>query len=130
MYKFAKESFIMGKIILEDIEIYAYHGHLPEENEIGGKFLVNLEIDTALEDAFASDNIKDTFDYQQAYVIVKEEMAIKSALLEHIASRIQDRILEASPLVWAVKVKVSKMNPPFGGNVKAVSVEIKKDRDQ
>jgi dihydroneopterin aldolase len=120
----------MGKIILEDIEIYAYHGHLPEEGKIGGKFIVNLEIDTAFEDAFASDNLKDTFDYQQAYDIVKEEMAINSVLLEHIASRIQDRILDASPLIWAVKVKMSKINPPFGGHVKAVSIEIKKGRDQ
>ncbi len=120
----------MGKIILEDIEIYAYHGNLPEENEIGGKFLVNLEIDTAFDDACESDNLEDTFDYQEAYSIVKNEMATNSSLLEHVASRILDRILEASPLVWAVKIKVSKMNPPFGGNVKAVSVEIKKDRDQ
>ena len=120
----------MGKIILEDIEIYAYHGHLPEENEIGGKFIVNLEIDTAFEEAYKSDNLEDTFDYQIAFNIVTEEMGMKSSLLEHVAGRIIDRILNASPLVWSAKIKVSKMNPPFGGNVKAVSVEIKKDRDQ
>lgn len=120
----------MGKIILEDIEIYAYHGHLPEENEIGGRFLVNLEIDTAFEDACISDNLEDTFDYQIAFNIVKEEMAVKSSLLEHVASRILERILEASRLVWSAKIKISKMNPPFGGNVRAVSVEIKKDRNQ
>lgn len=120
----------MGKIILEDISIYAYHGHLPEENEIGGEFLVNLEIDTAFEEACISDRLEDTFDYQKAYNIVKEEMDIKSSLLEHVAERIIDRILSASPLIWSAKIKLSKMNPPFGGEVKAVSVEIKKDKNQ
>jgi 7,8-dihydroneopterin aldolase/epimerase/oxygenase len=120
----------MGKIILEDIEIYAYHGHLQEENEIGGRFLVNLEIDIAFEDACTSDNLEDTFDYQVVFNIVKEEMAVKSSLLEHVASRILVRILEASKLVWSAKIKISKMNPPLGGDVKAVSVEIKKERDQ
>ena len=119
----------MGKIILEDIEFYAYHGHMPEENEIGGRFLIYLEIDTAFEDACKSDKLRDTFDYQQAYNIVKKEMEIKSSLLEHIASRILERILNASPLVWSAKIKVSKMNPPFGGNVKAVSVEMQKDKE-
>ncbi len=120
----------MGKIILDNIEIYACHGHLPEENEIGGRFIVNLEINTAFEDACKSDQLEDTFDYQVAYDIVKHEMSTKSSLLEHVASRILDRLLEASPLIWSAKIKLSKMNPPLGGNVKAVSVEIQKERDQ
>jgi dihydroneopterin aldolase len=120
----------MGKIILEDIEIYAYHGHLPEENDIGSRFLVNLELDIAFEDACKSDRLQDTFDYGIAYDIIKEEMNKNSSLLEHAASRIVDHILEASPLIWSVKIRLSKLNPPFGGNVKAVSIEIKKDRDQ
>jgi len=120
----------MGKIILEDIEIYAFHGQLPEEKKIGGKFIINLDIDTAFDDACQSDKLEDTFNYQLAYDIVKEEMAKTSSLLEHVASRILERILNASPLIWSAKIKLSKMNPPFGGVVKAVSVEIKKDREQ
>lgn len=119
----------MGKIILEDIEFYAYHGHLPEENKIGGKFLVNLEIDIAFDEACKNDHLEDTFDYQEAYDIVKDEISIKSSLIEHVASRILDRILNASALIWSVKIKLSKMNPPLGGNVKAVCVELSKDRD-
>ncbi len=120
----------MGKIILEDIEVYAWHGNLQEENDIGGRFIINLEIDTAFDEACNSDNLKDTFDYQTAYNIVKDEMSKKSSLLEHLASKILDSILNASPLIWAAKIKISKMNPPLGGNVRAVSIELKKDRDQ
>ena len=119
----------MGKIIIEDMEVYAYHGHMPEERKIGGKFIVSLEMDTAFEEACKSDKLEDTFDYQKACDIVKEEMAIPSSLLEHLAERIANRILKASQLIWSVKINVSKMNPPLGGNVKAVAVEIRKERD-
>ena len=119
----------MGKIFIEDIEVYGYHGHMPEERKIGSNFIVNIELDAAFEDACMSDKIKDTFDYEAAYKIVVNEMNTPSSLLEHVCNRIADKLLKASHLIWSVTVKVSKMNPPFGGNVKAVSVEIIKERD-
>ena len=118
----------MGKILLEDIELYSFHGHYPEERKIGGRYLVTIELDTAFDEAELSDKLADTYDYQKAYEIVKQEMMIPSSLLEHLANRIAGRLLEASKLVWSAKVRVSKMNPPLEGYVKAVSVEIKKER--
>lgn len=120
----------MGKIRIEDIEIYAFHGHMQEESKIGSRFLVNLELDTALEEACHSDKLDDTFDYELAYTIVKEEMQTSSSLLEHIAGRILQRLLDASALIRTVKISISKMNPPFNGNVKAVSVELFQERNQ
>ena len=120
----------MGKIILEDIEVYAYHGHYSEEQHIGGKYFINLEIETALEKACKSDRLEDTFNYQVAYNLVIEEMQKKSALLENVASRITDRLFLASLLVKSVKIKISKMNPPLGGTVKSVCVELFQKREE
>jgi dihydroneopterin aldolase len=120
----------MGKIILEDIEIYAYHGHYKEEQHIGGRFFVNLEIETALKKACKSDRLEDTFNYQIAYDLVIEEMQKKSALLENVAARIIDRLFKSSLLVNSVKIKISKMNPPLGGTVKSVSVELSQKREE
>jgi 7,8-dihydroneopterin aldolase/epimerase/oxygenase len=120
----------MGKILIEDIEIYAYHGHMPEENKIGNRFIINLELDTTFEAACESDKLDDTFDYEIAYSIVREEMQKTSVLLEHIAGRILKRLFEASSLIWAAKVNISKMSPPFRGKVKAVSVELHQEREQ
>jgi 7,8-dihydroneopterin aldolase/epimerase/oxygenase len=118
----------MGKIILEDMEFHAFHGYYPEEQKTGGRFLVNIEMDTAFEDACASDKLEDTFDYVTAYEIVKAEMQKQSALIEHVAGRIIDCIFGASKLVWAVKIKISKMDPGLGGKVKAATVEISRER--
>jgi 7,8-dihydroneopterin aldolase/epimerase/oxygenase len=119
----------MSKILLEDIELYAYHGHFPEEKNIGSRFLVNAEIDAALDDVFKTDNLKDTFDYQKAYNIIVEEMKQPTALLEKLADRIAGSIINSSEIIQSVKIKVAKLNPPLGGSVKSVAVEVIKVRN-
>jgi dihydroneopterin aldolase len=69
-----------------------------------------------------SDNLKDAVDYQHAYRIVKQQMEKKSHLLENIAGRIIDALYFEMQGIQNVTVKVSKMNPPMGGKIGAVSV--------
>lgn len=116
---------MMGKVILKDIRIYAFHGCMEEEELIGSDYIVNLEVETNMHQPANSDLLKDAVDYVQLNTIVKEEMLIRSQLLEHIAQRIIDRILKQFPMVKNVEVKVAKQNPPIGGDVKEVCVCIK-----
>ena len=112
----------MGKIEIENMEFYAYHGHYKEEQIVGNKFLVDLSIETDLEPAARSDSLKDALNYQQAYMIVEREMKVKSQLMEHIAGRILDALYREMKGILRATVKVSKMNPPVGGRVERVSV--------
>jgi len=114
----------MGLIQIENMEFYAYHGCYRQERVVGNRFLVSLDIVTPLAKAAASDNIGDTLNYQSAYEIVKEQMGIKSRLLEHVAGRILDRLYEKFPGIEKATVKVSKMNPPMGGQMERVSVTL------
>lgn len=116
---------MMGKVILKDIRIYAFHGCMEEEELIGSDYIVNLEVETDMHQPAYSDLLVDAVDYVQLNAIVKEEMLIRSRLLEHIAQRIIDRILKQFPMVKNVEVKVAKQNPPIGGDVKEVCVCIK-----
>mgnify|MGYP001767903293 CR=1 FL=1 len=120
----------MGKIILENIECYAFHGHLPEERRIGAHYRVGVEIEAAIEKAGKTDLIDDTFDYRIAYDIVCKEMKKSSALLEHVASRILDKIMLTSATIQSIQIRITKMNPPLGGNVHAVSVELTRKREE
>lgn len=119
----------MGKIILRDIEIYAYHGYYAEEQKTGGKFLVNLEMEVNFEEAGDTDDLNDTYNYQLAYEIVTQEMKSHSDLLENVSTRIANKILQESNRVKKVTVNIAKMNPPLGGHVKSVGVEITKARE-
>ena len=56
-------------------------------------------------------------------------MAIRTKLLESVAVKIMDRILQEIPLVKKVNVKVSKLNPPIGGNVEMVTISMSKSRN-
>ena len=118
----------MGKIYLKNIRLYAFHGCMDEEEKIGSDYVVNLVIDADLNLSSQSDNLKDTVDYVSLHRIVKEEMSIRSKLLEKVADRILKRILKDHRQVVLVKVKVAKINPPIGGNVGEVAVERELDR--
>ena len=111
-----------GLIELEEMEFYAYHGHFEEEQVVGNKFLVNITLETDCSKAAETDDLKDALDYVSIYKITKEEMEIKSHLLEHLTKRIIDRIQSEFPQVVSSTVKVSKLNPPMGGRMEKVSV--------
>ena len=118
----------MGKIYLKNIRLYAFHGCMDEEEKIGSDYVVNLVIDADLNLSSQSDNLKDTVDYVSLHGIVKEEMSIRSKLLEKVADRILKRIMKDHRQVVLAKVKVAKINPPIGGNVDEVAVERELDR--
>ncbi len=112
----------MSLIEIEGMEFYAFHGHFEVEKVAGNRFLVNLKIETDCSKAGMSDKLEDTLDYQKAYSIVQEEMAISSDLLEHVCQRIITRIKNEFQETGNVTVKVSKMNPPMGGQIEKVSL--------
>ena len=114
----------MSTIRLKNIKIYAFHGCLVEEGQIGSDYLVNLSVRANLKKASNSDDLADTVDYVLLQKIVMEEMAIRSKLLEHVGKRIVDKILFDIQLVSYVKVTVAKVNPPIGGDVAAVSITL------
>jgi len=113
---------IMGKIYLKNIRLYAYHGCMAEEEKIGSDYVVNLKVKTDLKVSSITDNLEDTVDYVRLNSIIKEEMKKRANLLENVANRIVERILNEHPCVVRAIVKVAKKNPPIGGNVEEVAV--------
>ena len=118
----------MSTIRLKNIKIYAFHGCLVEEEKIGSDYLVNLSVKVDLNKAAETDKLTDTVDYVHLQKIVKDEMRKRSKLLEHVGKRIIDTIFLEIPMVNTVKVTVSKLNPPIGGDVEEVSVTMNSRR--
>jgi len=118
----------MGIIKLQNIRTFSFHGCLEEEAKIGSDYRVDLEIKTDLRKSAVSDELNDTVDYVLLNRIVVEEMAIRSKLLEHVANRIITRIFKEIASVSRINLSVSKLNPPIGGDVEAVTIEIEEYR--
>lgn len=118
----------MGKIYVEGIKIYAYHGCFKEETLIGTNFLVDVELDVDLTKAAASDNLNDTVNYQTVFQVIKKEMETPSKLLEHVAERCIKSLFQQFGTIENIAIKISKLNPPLGGHIDAVAVKLVEHR--
>ncbi|SEG07385.1 dihydroneopterin aldolase [Parabacteroides chinchillae] len=116
---------MVSQIELKDMKFYAYHGVSPQETKVGNTFVVNLILTAPLEKAVISDDLHDTINYAEIFGAVKQEMDIPSKLLEHVAGRIMNALKVKFPQLQEIRLKLSKLNPPFGGNLHSASIILK-----
>ncbi|BDD03823.1 dihydroneopterin aldolase [Aureibacter tunicatorum] len=119
----------MGKICLEGLEFYAYHGFYEEEQKIGNKYEINIEVDADFNDGAVNDDLIGTISYEDLYRIIKKEMEIKSKLLEHVGYRIIKKIFKLHPAVEKVRLEVVKFNPPIGGICRKAKIVLDETND-
>ena len=101
-------------IELNDVRLYAFHGVLEQERQVGGEYSVSVRVDYNIEMATRSDNVSDTLNCALLLDIIKREMAVPSNLLEHVAGRIGKGVLTDFPDVERVEVRITKVTPPLG----------------
>jgi dihydroneopterin aldolase len=118
----------MGTIKVENIRIFANHGCLVEETKIGSDYRVDLQVKADLQPSAISDKLSDTVDYVFLNRVVREEMLKPTHLLEAVAKRVLNRILDEDTMVTKAKVSISKINPPIGGDVEMVTIEMTEKR--
>ena len=111
-------------VYLKAIRFYAFHGVLPQEQLVGGEFMVSLRVAYPFEAAMESDDVTDTLNYAELYALVKEQMDIPSRLLEHVAGRIVKAIQMQYPQVTRIELKITKQNPPMGADCEGAGVEV------
>lgn len=118
----------LDKIRIDHMTFYGTHGVLPEENRLGQRYYVDLELHLDVSQAAATDDLQHSVNYAEVYEVVKqlvEETEVK--LIETLATNIAEAIL-ASFAVMEVWVKVTKPDPPIKGFQGAVAVEITRDQ--
>lgn len=115
---------LTGRVFVKNIRLHAFHGVMPQERITGNDYLVSVSAGCPLAAAAESDSVDDTLNYAHIYNIVKEEMALQSNLVEHVAGRIGRRVLAEFPLADNVRVEVVKLNPPMGAACDGAGVEL------
>lgn len=111
-------------IEVNGIKIYAFHGCLDEEGKIGGNYVVDVMLNTDFTLGALQDDLQRTIDYVDVNRIVKEEMAVRSKLIEHVGHRIVERLKKELNGISALKVKITKITPPINGDVENVAIII------
>jgi dihydroneopterin aldolase len=112
------------RISIEGIETYSYHGCLKEETVIGGHFRVDVHIDMNANQAILADELSGTADYVIVNKVVREQMAIPSKLIEHVAGRIMMALNREIAGEKVIEVKVIKYNPPVNSQIGQASVTL------
>lgn len=119
-----------GEIRLSNMVFYGMHGANPEETALGQRFAVNLSFWLDMSAASRTDRLEDTVSYSAIYKLVRAEVEGQpSKLLEHLAGRILDRVLQFDSRITGARVEVGKPSPPLKGSTTAeVSVVLERFR--
>jgi 7,8-dihydroneopterin aldolase/epimerase/oxygenase len=116
-------------IRIKNAVFYAYHGALQDEQNLGGRFEVDIEMQCDFSAAAGEDSLERTVDYEKVYAAVKQLVeGNKFYLIEALGYRIADHVLVNFGLVQSVVVRVRKNNPPIRGVIDAVEVEVRRDK--
>lgn len=118
----------MIKVSLHGAEFFARHGFYPEEQLLGNKFILDIEVEFNPIADMAADEITDTVNYEQLYTIAEQEIAKTRKLLEAVAQSIADRIKADHPYLEKIRVELKKLNPPLKGRVAYSSVTVTIDK--
>ena len=112
------------KIIVKGMQFWGTHGAFPEENKLGQKFLVDVEVSYDMTEMALKDNLDAGFSYSTVYQITKKVVTTEQhKLIQRLAHRIAEEIIQAYP-IKQVMVTVKKPSVPIGGVLDYVGVSI------
>jgi len=112
------------RIVIRGIEFHGAHGVSEEEQAVGHRYAVDIEVITDLSVAGRTDSLEDTINYAAIVQLATTiGTTMRFRLMEALAQRIADAVLEQfGP--DAVHVRVKKLLPPVKGVVEYAAVEI------
>ncbi len=121
---------VPGNVIrIKNAVFYAYHGAVDDEQNLGGKFEVDVDMYCDLSAAVESDSLRKTLDYEKVYGLIQRiVLAKKYRLLEALGGTIARGLIEAFADLESVTVKIRKPHPPVKGVVDYVEVEVSHQR--
>ena len=117
------------QIVLTGIHGFGYHGLFDQERKDGQDFFVDLTLAVDLGVASQSDAIEDTVNYAEITDLVVEEITTNPVnLIEKLAARIAERVLNQHPKVFSVVVTVHKPQAPVAAQLKDIAVVVTRIR--
>lgn len=120
----------MDRMVLRRMVFFGYHGVIPEENRLGQKFYVDLDLRLDLTRAGLSDDLNDTVNYAELHALVKRIVeGPPFKLIEALAEKIASEVLGTYTSINEATVSVTKPNPPFDIAFDGVTVEIRRRRE-
>ena len=119
----------MDRINIKNLEAFARHGVLPEENTLGQKILISAALYADLRSAGRSDDLSKTLNYAELCHAIKAFVEDNTfQLIETVAERLAEKLLIENPELRKVWLEVKKPWAPIAIPIETVSVEIERSR--
>lgn len=112
----------MATITLEGMTFFAHHGYYVHEQERGNRFVVEVRLDTDIEQAALYDDLQQTINYETVYQLCAMIMEQPCRLIETVVYRIAHEIRKSFPGLERIQVSMQKLDPELGGPVQSARV--------
>lgn len=117
----------MDYITIDDLEVFANHGVLKEENNLGQKFLISAKLYYDFRDASREDEIEYAVNYAQVCANIVEYMKSNTfKLIETVADRLAIMLLVNYSNLYRVEVTVKKPWAPIGFPINNVMATVER----
>jgi dihydroneopterin aldolase len=118
-----KEASLM-RLTIKNAQFYAYHGVRVEEQALGGKYQVDLDLYYDATPAIINDDVNIALNYEEVLFAIEEMFSQDTFnLIETLAREILNRLLEEFELITKASVRVRKMSAPVRQIVDYIEVE-------
>lgn len=115
----------MDKIKISNLEVFANHGVYPEENKLGQKFVISVQLYTSLYEAGCSDALEASVNYGEVCHFINDFVKGRTyKLLESLAKNLAEELLLKYDKLYGVELEIKKPWAPIGLPLESVSVEI------
>lgn len=119
------------RILLADLAFYGYHGVMLEENALGQRFRIDLELGLDMSEAARTDDVAATISYAHIYDLVKEAFEEKRfKLIEALGHHIMVRLFNRFDRLDWIRIKVRKPEAPLPIVAGEAAIEMVRTRGQ
>jgi dihydroneopterin aldolase len=117
-------------VFLHGLEVYAYHGCSAAEQELGHRYLIDIDVE-ARDDSQFTDQITDAVDYARLGFLVQEVvLAEKHNTVEIVARKALTAIFREFDRAESATIRIAKRFPPAPLIAEFVGVSLHLRRDQ
>ncbi|HHU70692.1 MAG TPA: 2-amino-4-hydroxy-6-hydroxymethyldihydropteridine diphosphokinase [Clostridiales bacterium] len=114
-------------IKISNLEVFAYHGVLKEENSLGQKFIISAELFTDISEAAKDDDISKSINYASVCKAIEKFLKENTfKLIETTADKLATYLLKKYDRLDRIKLEIKKPWAPIHMSLDTVSVQVER----
>lgn len=117
-------NYSLTKLTIKNVEYYAYHGVKQEEQKLGGKYQVDVDMYYDAKAAIINDDVNYALNYEEAMFCISSIITEENyALVETIASEILNALMDKFEFLQKATVRVRKLTVPMRRAIEYIECE-------